>query len=231
VSTDLFAHDDAAYVLGTLGPVERRAFEEHLSGCAACTRAVAELAGLPPLLAQLDESAFADSEDSPPVPDTLLPRLLTEVRKSRRRGRLVAMVGAAAAAVLVAVLAGVLLVGGGSGSDPQPIPTPAQAMTPVHQGQLSATVELQQVAWGTRMQLSCTYVADEWGEGAAPSYALVVRTRDGQTQQIATWRAVPGQETHLEAATAADPDDIASVDVVLAGTRQRVLTLANTTDS
>ena len=44
---------DAAYVLGSLVSSERHEFEEHLSGCAGCRAAVAELAGLPSLLAAL----------------------------------------------------------------------------------------------------------------------------------------------------------------------------------
>ncbi|MEQ6903775.1 zf-HC2 domain-containing protein, partial [Nocardioides sp. YIM 152588] len=89
-ATDPYAHDDAAYVLGALSPEERRAFEEHLTGCAECARAVREVAGVPGLLARLDASAFAVPEELPPVPDTLLPRLLARVRRRRRRARVLA---------------------------------------------------------------------------------------------------------------------------------------------
>ncbi|WP_026075456.1 zf-HC2 domain-containing protein, partial [Cellulomonas massiliensis] len=47
---DPYREWDAAYVLGALDPDERRAFEQHLQGCPACTAAVAELAGLPGML-------------------------------------------------------------------------------------------------------------------------------------------------------------------------------------
>lgn len=50
---DDYADWDAAYVLGALAVAERREYEEHLAGCPACRAAVAELAGLPGLLAQL----------------------------------------------------------------------------------------------------------------------------------------------------------------------------------
>jgi hypothetical protein len=225
--TDQFAHDDAAYVLGALGPAERRAFEEHLSGCADCARAVADLAGLPGLLGQVDESAFTSPDAAPPLPETLLPGLLREVRRRRRRTRLITLAGVAASTVLLVMLGGLLLARG-TGSSPETSPPgPTQTMTQLHQHQLTATVALQKVAWGTRMQLSCTYKSDSWGGEAPPTYALVVHTRDGQSEQVATWRAVPDQETHLEAATAADPGEIASVDVVVAGSDRRVLTLAN----
>ncbi len=221
MSSDPFAHHDAAYVLGALSQEERRAFEEHVSRCTACTRAVADLAGLPALLAHVDETAFAGPDTSPPLPETLLPRLLVEVRRRRRRMRAVAVAGAVtAAAAAVAVVVGVLL----AGSSPSPAPPDAQAMSQVDQERLSATVSLEGVAWGTRMRLACTYRDAGWGD--APSYALVVRTRDGETQQVATWRGVPGRVTRLEAATAADPADIASVDVVVSGTGRTVLRLA-----
>ena len=47
-----FAHHDGAYVLGSLSPADRSAFERHLAGCADCALGVRELAGLPGLLAQ-----------------------------------------------------------------------------------------------------------------------------------------------------------------------------------
>ena len=51
--TDPFVTYDAAYVLGALSPQDRAAFEEHLRGCAQCAAAVAELAGVPGLLARV----------------------------------------------------------------------------------------------------------------------------------------------------------------------------------
>lgn len=217
--TDAFAHDDAAYVLGALGPTERRAFEEHLAGCDACARSVRDLAGMPGLLARLDESAFAETDDLPPVPETLLPQLLRTVRRQRRRARLLAVAGIAAAAAL-AVVVGLLVRGG---SDPAPPEARQEPMTQVDQNRLEASVTLQKVAWGTKIHLSCTY--DEWGEGSPPSYALVVHPRDGASQQVATWRAVPGRTTELEAATDVDRAKIAAVDVVVIGSGRKVLTL------
>ena len=66
---DPFAMWDAAYVLGSLDADERRQYETHLSSCSRCREAVAELAGMPALLALLnpDEVAGFD-EASPEVP-------------------------------------------------------------------------------------------------------------------------------------------------------------------
>lgn len=47
---DPFTEWEAAYVLGALSADERAAFEEHLSQCGPCRRAVGELAGVPGLL-------------------------------------------------------------------------------------------------------------------------------------------------------------------------------------
>lgn len=221
--TDPFAHDDAAYVLGALGPAQRRAFEEHLDECAECTRAVHDLAGVPGLLGRLSESAFIGPEDLPPVPETLLPQLLRGVRRQRRRTRLVSAAGLVAACVL-AVLLGVSVLGGDPAEE-RPARAQAQAMTQLDQDQLSATVELRQVAWGTTMHVLCTYDGPGWGEESV-SYALVVHTSDGARQQIATWRAVPGRTVELDAATDADPGQITSVDVVTVGSGRRLLTLS-----
>jgi anti-sigma factor RsiW len=56
---DEYAMWDAAYVLGSLSSVERRAYEAHLSTCPSCRKAVGELAGMPALLAQLDREVVA----------------------------------------------------------------------------------------------------------------------------------------------------------------------------
>ncbi len=223
-TTDPFRHDDAAYVLGALGPAERRAFEEHLEGCAACSASVRDLAGVPGLLARLDATAFHDQDDLPPVPETLLPQLLHTVRRRRGRVRLLAAVGVAAALVAVAVLVGVFLLRGPSADDGPPAPREI-AMTQVGQEVLTASVALDEVTWGTRMHLTCTYDASDWGSSEARSYALVVSTTDGRREQVATWKAVPGRSIALDAATDAARDEIATVDVVVTGTRHRVLTL------
>ena len=227
MSEDPFAHDDAAYLLGALGPAERRAFEEHLARCAECTRRVRDLAGLPGLLAALDPADFADPTEPPPVPDTLLPGLLREVRRRRRRSRVVLVASAVAAAVLAVAFVWSLAVGGQAEPGPTAAPAPTRTMTQVDQQVVTAAFSLQKVGWGTRIRLSCTYSGDSWGQDPdqpTPSYALVVRTADGRSAEVATWKVVPGRAVDIEGATAADPADISGVDVVMAGTGRRLLT-------
>jgi carotenoid cleavage dioxygenase-like enzyme len=63
---------DAAYVLGALSDADRGEFEAHMAGCESCREAVAELAGMVPLLA-----LAADDVSVPPCPD-VLPSLLAK---------------------------------------------------------------------------------------------------------------------------------------------------------
>jgi hypothetical protein len=63
------------------------------------------------------------------------------------------------------------------------------------------------------MSITCTYWRPPSSAGNPPAYSLVVRTRSGQEEQVATWRAVPGRATTIDAATAAPLADIARVEV------------------
>lgn len=215
------AHLDGAYVLGALSPSERLDFERHLVGCAECSRAVRDLAGLPGLLAQVDVDDLEPGAD-PPVPPSLLPSLVREVRGSqRRRSALVAVVAASAAAVAV----GALAVGGAIGDGREPTSTtPSASVTATPSGRpmlavgptpVRADVLVSSVAWGTRLDLSCSYAVQEDDYEASPAgqYALVVRTRDGRTEQVATWRGLPGRTMRLSAATATSRSDIEAVEM------------------
>lgn len=225
-----FGHDDAAYVLGALSPAERSAYQAHLAGCAECTRAVQELAGLPGLLGRVSAEVLEPADDEP-LPDTLLPELVRRVRTRRRRTRVA--LGAVAAAVVVG---GSLVVGLALDDDPQrPTDTPGatdtppagDTMVPVGSPPMSANLALTGVAWGTRLDLTCSYrEADEaWGaEREVWSYVMLVRTSDGRVERVASWRAVPGETMRLAAATAALREDIRSVEIRTA-TGQTVLTL------
>jgi anti-sigma factor RsiW len=223
-----FAHLDGAYVLGSLAPTERRDFEAHLPGCAECSRSVRELAGLPGLLAQVDAAELEARTPDAPLPSTLLPALVREVRgQQRRRSVLTALVAAAVAALFV----GALAVGGvfdrsdtpASAASPAPSATrsgaPAgQAMVPVGAEPVKAAVALTGVAWGTKLDLTCSYPAPD-GDGdddayaVSPAYALVVHTRAGGVEQVATWKGLPGKTMRLTGATATGRTDITSVDV------------------
>jgi hypothetical protein len=208
------AHLDGSYVLGAVSPEERLDFERHLPGCPACARAVQQLAGLPGLLAQVSADVLESRRVEEPVPDTLLPALVREVRVSRERRRWVAAL-AAAAAVLVLGGGTALVVHAVDNEAPPAVTSTARDMTPLGQDSVVADLALTSVAWGTRLELVCSYDepghAYEGEDGA--TYSLVVRSRDGDVEQVASWKALPGRTMSLSGATALTVDDIAAVEV------------------
>ena len=225
-----YAHYDGSYVLGALSSAERQEFEQHLAGCAECARSVRELAGLPGLLARLDPGVLETPPTEEPVPDTLLPRLVREVRRTQRRRAFVG--GGVAAAAAVTVATGSVAVFHSNqapvaGPQPQVSNTlPAgRPMVPVGQDVMTASVAFASVPWGTRLDLTCSYQRiGEYGNPLPSTYTLVVRTRDGRTEQVATWHSLPGKTMRLSAATAARRADITSLEVRTAS-GQRVLQL------
>lgn len=221
------AHQDASYVLGALSPAERSEYQSHLADCEECTRSVRMLAGLPGLLARVSADVLDVPRPDEPVPGTLLPALVDEVhRRERRRTWLVSALAAAAA---VAVIAGSVALGRALTSDesispatdvPSATPSPSETyaaahpMYPVRPLPVSAEVRLTSVSWGTRLDLTCTYDPPEKGEQARTwRYALVVETRDGDVEQVATWVARPGRTFEITGATASKKSDIALVEV------------------
>lgn len=230
-----FAHDDGAYVLGALSPGERLAFERHLATCEECGRSVRALAGLPGLLDQVDPAVLEHPADHPPLPDTLLPALTREVGRGRRR-RTLAIAGLAAAAATVVALSIPMVATLTDGDAPpsagptQATPTeapPGDGATPspgvvetrpmVARGEvpIEATLGLEQVRWGTRMLLTCTY-EPSWVEYDLPpevDYTLFVRSVSGRTEQVGSWRSVAGTTMEVPAATSVTRADIASVEV------------------
>jgi hypothetical protein len=77
---------------------------------------------------------------------------------------------------------------------------------------MTASVALTSVAWGTRLDLACSYPM-VMGDYEAGTYALVVHTTDGRTERVATWHGLPGRAMQLTASTASRSTDIRSVDV------------------
>lgn len=218
------AHRDGSYVLGALSPNERQEFEQHLAGCAECARSVRQLAGLPGLLARVDPEVLVSAPAGEPVPDTLLPALARRVRRGRWR-RTAAVAGAAAAAAVLLTLTSLAVVEALDGDEsaatvPEPsarattVP-PGTTMAPIGEVPVRGSLTVTSVPWGTRLDLTCSYPVGEESY-AAPSdatYALVVQTRGGRTEQVATWRALPGRTMQVTAATAADRSSIALVEV------------------
>lgn len=225
---------DAAYVLGTLVSSERHEFEEHLSGCAACRAAVAELAGIPSLLAALSPGeAIALGQGKSDQTLGVFRGLAEKVQRGRRRVRLAVaalVVGAAAAsgAVTVAVTAPAPPAG-----QTQAVSPTALNFTPVLDSSLVAKGSLTLQPWGTRIDWECTYTATpadlpgHRGPGAPGSpeeYGLVVVDARGVTRQVATWAATPGTVATPTATTVVRISDIRRVEIRAIPSGRTVLT-------
>ncbi|MBX7432124.1 zf-HC2 domain-containing protein [Mycobacterium sp. Y57] len=220
VSRDRYSTWDAAYVFGSLSTTERREFETHLPACPACRAAVAELSGMPGLLAKVDLAdvcALDGEPDGPPPP--LRDTVVSRVRSGRRRTRVVAAALAAAAAVLlaggVAVLARPEIVGLQRGEQ-QPAAQGASMapMTEVTPTPIHATVDLTGYGWGTRIDMACSY--GEWGarNDVSEPLGMVVVGHDGSRDQVATWLGISGATALPSATTPLQPEEIAAVQLV-----------------
>lgn len=235
--SDPFEMDDAAYLLGALSPVERSEYEEHLQTCDACSRSVAELAGLPGMLRRLPLEVVESMDAGPearaaldePAPPSLLAGALHRVELEERRERRLrtARWFTAAALGAAAVTVGFIAVLGPDDAPPPtaqtqtPTPTATQAPTaelelePAVATSVSASVSLREVPWGTKIELECAYPegggGDPWADAAG--YALVVRDSHGSTQQVATWNSVAGKHLTIDAATAVRSGDLAGLEI------------------
>jgi hypothetical protein len=210
-----FAEWDSAYVLGALSPAERREYEEHLETCELCRRSVGELTPIPGLLARLaPERASGLLEEPDAATEAPRPELLDAIRREGRRRRIrrtrlrIVTLAAAVVAVIAAILVPLAMLR--SGADAQTVAFESVADVPV-----SATATLTPVAWGTQIELDCRY--DDVAASDAPDdgwpYALYVVDRDGKRSEVSSWRANPGKTARLEAGTALDVDDIASLEI------------------
>jgi hypothetical protein len=217
MTTDEFALFDAAYVLGALSPADRRAFEEHLKVCAACASAVSELAGLPGLMSRVSiDQLTAEPE---PVPETLLPSLARAVRRERARHRLAVGAAAAAAACLITVGA----VGISRPDSPSRPPVASSASTPsgtanlaltaVVPSPVAASARLVDMAWGTRIDMTCSYRSRGLYPASGVPYAMVVIDRHGAAEQVATWNALPNRELTVMGASSRARRDIGAVEI------------------
>jgi hypothetical protein len=199
-----YAYDDGAYVLGALSPAERAAYEKHLSGCASCRQAVAEIAVLPGLLGRLDRAGLEQILD-PPSDTTRLSRLVTAVQVERRRmmraqRRRVIVSSCVAASLAIVVGFGVAWVGADLVSRDGP-DVPMVAMVPARTAlPVTAEVGLRQTNWGTEITMRCAYTRSvNWDQ--AYTFRLVAHGPDGATEQVGSWVAAPGREITIAGAT------------------------------
>lgn len=230
-SHDEFATWDGAYVLGSLSPVDRHAYETHLATCDACTASVNELAGLPGLLARVPaEQALSLVPASAPSPGAAeagkgtesarvstasdaLPKLLHAARRHRARVRWWTAGSMLAAAAVLAFVAALVLPGALTPNHSQASGTHV-TLTQVEPNPLSADVRLISEPWGTRIEANCTYAEWEGAAGSGPwKYTMVVTDRTGAATQVSSWTASSGTTVSPTATTSVPVADIASIDI------------------
>lgn len=218
---DRYVTWDASYVLGSLSSAERREYEAHLETCPRCRAAVAELSGIPALLAMLDledvRALDEESAETPPLRPEVLDSILERVRWRRRRTRWLtsAAVGVAAALLAVALVIAIRpdTVGLGNNAPPQASGQSLE-MTKVSPTPIAATITLTGYGWGTRIDMACTY--GDWGQRDAPpqNLGMVIVGRDGSHTQVATWLGLSGATALPSANTPMQKDEIAAVQLV-----------------
>lgn len=208
--TDPYADWDAAYVLGALASDERRAYEEHLEECAACRRAVGEIAGIPGLLSRdvFDDEPGPEREAAP-VAD-----LAARVGRRRRRRRV--LLGAAAAFLVVAGAGAGALAASWTAQPQAARETGAPvALGPVDDSGVTAEMVVTSTDWGTRMDWSCSY--PQGVDVADVGYELTVTDRKGASSVIASWIGDDaGAAEDLAAVTSLPVDDIGRIDLRVA---------------
>jgi len=215
------AHTDVgAYSMGLLEEPDKRAFEEHLAGCAACSAELAELSPMAALLRGVElpgvEATAAPGTDPDEGKVTELIRRSATQRRHRRRWQ-----------VALGAAAGIVLIGGGIGlgiaaapQHPGP-PAPTLALTGQRHSAtdpgtgVAGTVGLVAKAWGTQVTLDLSKV-----RGPAECELIAV-SRTGQRRVVMGWLVtapgdgVPGHPAHLviRGGTSIPRNDLARVDV------------------
>jgi predicted anti-sigma-YlaC factor YlaD len=191
------------YVLGAIDPAERALVDAHVAGCAECRDELADLAGLPALLARVgaDEVGRISSGDADPRPPAETPRedfadslvSLTEVR--RRRSRRWQLLAAAAAVAIAAggAAAGLRLATGTPATSASASPAPPAswktATTTSALKGVRATVRYQKLDWGVAYDVQIT------GVPKGTTCQLWVTNAQGVHLLAAGWTVTDPKET------------------------------------
>ena len=193
-----------SYLLGALGPGERREVDAHLAGCAPCREELVAYAALPGLLSRLDLAEATGGTLLPPP--SLLPGVLADV-ESERAGRSRQLsrwrLAAAALATAAALVGAVVLVSG---------PTPAQRSLVTATGSAaSGSVALHPRPWGTELRLRL--------RDLPPADGYVAYTLDpaGLRTQAASWGPTPNGRADVPGASALAPERLTGLVVATRG--------------
>jgi hypothetical protein len=223
------ALQEAAVAMLTRQPVPGPV-ADHLRACPSCLAERDRLVPLPALLALAGEV-----EAEVPAPDSdLLERLLAQAARSRRRRRIGVALGTVAAAVVLAVPAGLWVsqlrspgdevARGRVGTSQGPVGAGRQlaegsatsAATGVH-----AYVEVRATAWGSDVSVSA--------EGMSPGTVcqILVVDRSGRSERAGSWTVSPGYrpDTAVHGTVHTAVGQIARIELVDEGSGVRLLTV------
>src|SRR5665647_871407 len=87
------------------------------------------------------------------------------------------------------------------------------ALTAVVPSPVTASARLVDMAWGTRIDLTCNYRTQGYYPASGIPYAMVVIDRNGAAQQVATWKALPNRKLTVMGASSRARADIAAVEI------------------
>jgi len=214
------AFEDGAYVLGALSPSERASFERHMASCAACREAVASIAVLPGLLGRLSSDAVAvGSVTAEFATEQRIPKLVAAVGQARRKDKarlLVAVLATAAVALFAGVTVGARIppaTGVQAGPVSHPPTRPAMVpMVPMVETLATAELSFEASLAGTVITMHCAYPARD--EHTRPYlFRLFAIGPDGQTEQVSSWMAAPGEEVTLTGMVRLNMHDLTRVEL------------------
>ena len=206
--------DVGAYSMGLLEEPDRRAFEDHLAGCASCAAELAELAPMAPLLRGAGPAGATEEEE--PAEATVIDLMRRRAVRQHQHRRRLLTAGAAA---------GIMLIGGGiavgAATAPRPGTPPAAAVVLTGQQHsaidpgtgVAGTVGLAAKAWGTQVTLDLSRV-----HGPVECQLVAVSTT-GERRVVMGWQVpapgdgVPGHPAHLliQGGTSIPRNDLARV--------------------
>jgi Putative zinc-finger len=186
------------YVVGAIAGAERRAIDDHLASCPDCRRELAELAGLPGLLARvpvIEAEGLVGPEGNGSADelriDASLGSLLRRAADYRRHGRWPWLAAAAAAGLLAG--AGAVAAGRAMMTAPAQHPAAiAQAVSTARgtnpQTKASAIVRYVAEPWGVELYIQVS------GVPVGTKCTFQVDGTNGQASAAGSWVVVSGQE-------------------------------------
>ena len=219
-SGDPFRTWDAAYVLGSLGMDDRRAYERHLLTCESCTKSVGEIAGIPGVLMKLSTGSAQALLDSISEVDNfaqnksdLVQSLAAAAvaRRQRVRRRFVAMSSVAAAFLMV------IGIGIGTQAHSARILGTQVVMTELIPNSMTVNLHILGKKWGSKITWDCTYAQVQPENVSAEPYNLVITDKAGVSTIVASWQAIGKSAKGLAASTQISLAQIKSIDIRDAG--------------